>query len=413
LPNLPGKDWMATSDQALRGKPAFEIASAVTFNFICYITLGLPLAVLPGYVHLTLGYSEILAGLVISVQYMATLATRPSAGRMADSLGPKKTVLSGLAGCGASGILLVLAAATDRTAWLSLIALFASRLVLGFGESGSSTGSIMWAIRRVGTNQTARVISWNGITSYGGMAIGAPLGVAIDRHFGLGAIGFLVIACSLVGLGLALLKPAVEIVRSQHLPFHQVFRRVMPYGLALGLATAGFGAIATFITLYYASRHWPDAAYALTCFGACFMGMRMLLPNAINRFGGFRVATLSFLVETAGLLLLWQASTPIAALEGAALTGCGLSLIFPSLAVEALQPMPTGNRGAALATYTVFFDLALGLAGPVDGFIAGKFGYADVFLVTAVGVLAGMALTLALSWRTAPRPADGTANINN
>ena len=76
-----------------------RILSVVMFTFVCYLTIGLPLAVLPGFVHNELGYNSVLAGLIISAQYFATLFSRPHAGRYADQLGPKKVVLFGLACC--------------------------------------------------------------------------------------------------------------------------------------------------------------------------------------------------------------------------------------------------------------------------------------------------------------------------
>ncbi len=66
------------------------IISIVMYNFATYLTIGLPLAVLPGLVNDTLGYSAFWAGLVISLQYLATLLSRPHAGRYADLWGPKK-----------------------------------------------------------------------------------------------------------------------------------------------------------------------------------------------------------------------------------------------------------------------------------------------------------------------------------
>ncbi|CNI19954.1 Major facilitator superfamily MFS_1 [Yersinia pekkanenii] len=42
-----------------------RILSIVIFTFVCYLTIGLPLAVLPGFVHNHLGYSSLLAGLAI------------------------------------------------------------------------------------------------------------------------------------------------------------------------------------------------------------------------------------------------------------------------------------------------------------------------------------------------------------
>ena len=75
-----------------------RILSVVMFNFASYLAIGLPLAVLPGYVHDVMGYSAFWAGLVISLQSSATLLSRPHAGRYADLLGPKKVVIFGLCG---------------------------------------------------------------------------------------------------------------------------------------------------------------------------------------------------------------------------------------------------------------------------------------------------------------------------
>ena len=131
-----------------------QIIQVVFFTFICYLSIGLPLAVLPGYVHNDLGFSAVLAGAAISVQYLATLASRPLAGRSADTLGPKKTVSIGLLGCGASGILLLLAVLCGKWSGVSLTLLVLSRLVLGFGESLCGTGAILWGIGRVGRSES-------------------------------------------------------------------------------------------------------------------------------------------------------------------------------------------------------------------------------------------------------------------
>jgi len=53
--------------------------------------------------------------------------------------------------------------------------------------------------------------------------------------------------------------------------------------------------------------------------------------------------------------------------------------------VEALRQVPPQNRGAALAAYSAFFDLALGLIGPMAGLVANYFGYASIFLCGALG----------------------------
>src|SRR5580704_18363549 len=113
-----------------------------------------------------MGYSAALAGLVISIQYIATFLSRPWAGRISDRRGAKISVLWGMGACTLSGFLLLGAAALHRNpAWLSLTSLIASRLVLGVGESLGSTGATLWGITAVGQENTAKVISFNGVAT--------------------------------------------------------------------------------------------------------------------------------------------------------------------------------------------------------------------------------------------------------
>lgn len=376
-----------------------QIVAIVAATFACYLTIGVPFATLPGYVHGRLGYGAVTAGLTISVQYVATLLTRPRAGRMADTVGSKTTVLYGLAGCTASGVLLVAAALVGQVAWLSLLLVLAGRLTLGFGESCVATGAIAWGIGRVGAARTAQVISWNGIATYGAIAIGAPLGVAVERKAGLVAVGAMTIAVAAAGWLFALTRRPARVIKGERVPFGQVLSRILPYGIGLALGSVGFGAIAAFITLYYASRHWPDATGALTAFGLCFVGSRLAFVRAIDRYGGLRVALISFAVEFAGLLLLARAGSPHVALIATAISGLGFALVFPSLGVEAITSVPAQSRGAALGGYSAFLDLALGVTGPIMGALVTACSYSTAFLTISATVAAGGALTLFLGVR--------------
>lgn len=154
-----------------------RIVSVVMFNFASYLTIGLPLAVLPGYVHDVMGFSAFWAGLVISLQYFATLLSRPHAGRYADLLGPKKIVVFGLCGCFLSGLGYLLAGSTNGWPLASLLLLCLGRVILGIGQSFAGTGSTLWGVGVVGSMHIGRVISGDSIVTYGAMAIGAPLGV--------------------------------------------------------------------------------------------------------------------------------------------------------------------------------------------------------------------------------------------
>lgn len=370
------------------------IISIVMYNFATYLTIGLPLAVLPGFVNDTLGYSAFWAGLVISLQYLATLLSRPHAGRYADLWGPKKVVVWGLVGCLISGLCILAAALTLSTPTLSLVLLCVGRLILGVGQSFSGTGTSLWGVARVGSLHIGRVISWNGIVTYGAMAIGAPLGVMIFRMGGLLWLSAIIIAISVVAIALAIPRPAVKASKGRPLPFRAVLGKVYGFGLILAMGSAGFGVIATFITLFYKAKGWEGAAFALTLFSAAFVGARLLFPNAITRHGGLRVASVCLAVEAVGLFLVAGAFEPWMAKAGAFLTGAGFSLVFPAIGVVAVKVVPQQNQGSALATYTAFMDLSLGITGPIAGFIMSYAGVPLVYLLTALLVCFALFCTL-------------------
>jgi len=392
----------------LQNSLTLRIISTSVLIFICYFTIGLQLAVVPGFVHWQLGFNAVLAGLAISVQYVATLASRPLAGRMGDSVGAKHTTRAGLLVCATSGLVLVVSACLQGSPVAGFGVLLLSRLTLGVGESWVATGATIWGIGRVGAAHTAQVISWSGIASYGALAVGAPVGVWLENSFGLGTIGVVSVVAALAGFLWASVIGAIPILPGKDLAFRHVLGKVFPYGLSLALGGIGFGTIASFITLYYGSRHWPHAGLSLSLFGISFVAARLLFANTINKWGGYRVAIVSLAFECAGLLFLWLASAPAGAQAGAALSGFGFSLVFPALGVEAVRNIPAHNRGSALGVYTAFVDLSLGISGPMAGVIVHVPGYPPIFLFAAA--MAGSSMTLLITLYLKRTEPNNTAN---
>lgn len=294
-----------------------------------------------------------------------------------------------------SGLSYLLAAWGSGWPLISLLLLCLGRVILGIGQSFAGTGSTLWGVGVVGSLHIGRVISWNGIVTYGAMAMGAPLGVLCYSHIGLSGLAGVIMAVALVAILCALPRAAVKAAKGKAMSFRAVLGRVWPYGMALALASAGFGVIATFITLFYDAKGWDGAAFALTLFSCAFVGARLLFPNAINRLGGLNVAMLCFSVEAIGLLLVGFADTPMMAKIGTFLTGAGFSLVFPALGVVAVKAVPQHNQGSALATYTVFMDLSLGVSGPLAGLLMAWTGISMIYLAAAGLVMAA----LLLGWR--------------
>ena len=88
-------------------------------------------------------------------------------------------------------------------------------------------------------------------------------------------------------------------------------------------------------------------------------------------------------------------SLPVALL-GAAAMGAGFALLFPSLALLVIEAVPETRRGAAMGTFTAFFDIGVGLGAPIAGVAATLGGYGLSFAVAGVLGLGTIALALRL-----------------
>jgi predicted MFS family arabinose efflux permease len=104
----------------------------------------------------------------------------------------------------------------------------------------------------------------------------------------------------------------------------------------------------------------------------------------------------SALIEAIGLALVWLAPWGVLALVGATVTGFGYSLVYPGFGVEAVRRAPAESRGLAMGAYTAFLDLALGLANPALGLVAGGLGLGAVFLASALAVTCSAAFAARL-----------------
>lgn len=379
---------------------ALEIAGFVKFTFIGYFTIGLSLGVLPVFIHNQLGYNAMVAGVVISLQYLSTFLFRGYAGNIIDKKGPKTAVLSGMTGFAISGLFLFVAFLLKDHRELCLVLIALTRLVTGFAEGLIGSSPINWSINTVGEQNTAKAISYNGIASYGGLAIGAPVGILLDSNYGIVGISIVVFIIGIGGYLLARRK-ADALIKSteERKSFVSVLKTVAPYGICLTLAALGFGTISTFITLYYAYLNWTNAVLCLSVFSVFFILGRLIFAGVIDNYGGLKTSVACIALESVGLMVLWLANMPEVALIGAGITGLGFSLVFPALGVEAVKLVPGSNKGAALGAYGLFLDISLGLTGPLVGGVASHFGMLYIFPFSMGMVLLGLLLCLVIGWK--------------
>ncbi len=370
-----------------------QLISYVSFTFIGYFIIGLSLSVLPIFISKSLGYSLLIAGIVISLQYISTFFLRAYSGKVIDGKGPKPAVLFSMIGFSLTGIFLILAYYFKFSPILSLAFLVITRLLTGCAEGMVGASPINWAIMALGEKHTAKIISYNGVACYGALAMGASLGIVIEHKFGLYGIGILSIILGIIGFFFAKTKENKTNTNPQeNQSFWKVLGKVAPFGVCLALGGIGFASISTFITLYYNFFHWNNGALCLSIFGALFVAGRLVFSNVIDNYGGIKVAIACLFVETIGLLIIAFATNAQMALVGAGVTGLGFSLIFPALGVMAIKSVSPSSQGSALAGYGLFIDISLGVAGPIIGSVADFFGMQFIFPFSAAMVFIGLGL---------------------
>lgn len=362
--------------------------------FVGFLTIGLPLPVLPLHLQDTLGMGTLLVGVVIGAQFAAALLSRAWAGAMADTQGPRRAVSTGFLIAASSGLAYLASLAFVTTPAASVCLLLLGRVLLGCAESLVVTGALSWGLALVGPQNAGKVMAWIGVAMYGAYAAGAPAGVAVHAQWGFGGIAAATVLIALLALALVAGLRVAAPIAMRRTPFYRVLGAVWVPGLGLALSSVGFGVITAFIALLFAAREWGNASLAFTCFGLAFIGARMLFGHLPDQLGGARMALICVVIEAMGQLLIWGADSAPLAYLGAALTGFGYSLAFPGFGVEAVRRAPPQSRGAAMGAYVAFLDISLGITGPAAGAIAGAWGVEAVYLMGASA--AGLSLLVAV-----------------
>lgn len=362
---------------------------------VVFLVNGASMATVPLFVSEELHYGPVLIGLIAGAQFIAAIAFRIVAGRLADSYGPKRALLIGLAMTTLAGFVCWVGSMLASAAAIAATAILAGRIVHGVAESFILVGAQTWSLAIAGPKRAALVLGWVGTTLFVALALGAPLGGVIYALGEFRAVAIFMTVVPIAVLGAVFLLQPTKVLRGEPMKVGAVVGRVYLQGLCIALAGMGYGVVLSFGVVHFAARDWAPSWAALTLYSASLILARITMGSLPDRMGGTRAAVISLFVQVSGLLLLAFSHDRYVGFLGASLAGFGYAVVYPSLGREAVERVSPENRGTALAVFSAFTLLAFGIGGPLLGLLADRFGTGSVFLFAgATGSTAILVLTL-------------------
>jgi MFS family permease len=327
-------------------------------------------------------------GIVSGAFAITGLLARPMAGHLADTSGRRRVVVAGSLLTAVSGAMLFLP--------LGIPGLIASRLVLGAGEGAVYTAGAAWVVDLAPDEMRGRLIGWFGLAIWGALSLGPPLGELTLRATDYEVVWAFAAATPLLGAWIASRIPeryeGAGVSRPPSVS-HLISREALGPGTSLGLSIIGYAALAGFVVLHLEDLGIGHGAEVFTSFAIAVVIGRVAGAWIPDRIGGARTAIAAAAMEAIGLVVVGASQTLGVALAGAVFAGIGFSLLFPALALMALEPVPESRRGAAMGTFTAFFDVGMGVGAPLAGVAASIAGYDAAFYVAAFAALMGAAMT--------------------
>jgi MFS family permease len=370
--SLAEQDDVAASGEH---RPSLSFAGVFAATFCGLVAIGSVLPVLPRYIHGPLDSGNLAVGVVIGSYAITGLLLRPVAGRLADTRGRKPMVLAGAVLVTIGGLLYL--------PNLGIAGLIAARLVLGAGEGTVYTAGSAWIVDLAPPERRGRVLGLYGLAVWGGLSVGPLLGQVILDQGGYHAVWIFAAAMPALGALIAVTARDPFVPRAHAEPHPLIAPEAVGPGFAIALASFGYAAVATFIVLHLEARGVGHGATVFGAFAAMIVLTRLVIGDLPDRVGATPVAVAATLGEAAGLVLIAVAhSLPVALLGGLAM-GAAFSLLNPSLMLIALGRVSESARGAAMGTYTAFFDAGVGLGAPLAGLVAALSDYEGAFFFAA------------------------------
>ncbi|HCS60176.1 MAG TPA: MFS transporter [Microbacterium sp.] len=361
---------------------------------------GAVAALLPFFVlHAEYSYAAI-AGITLAATALSSVA-QPMFGYLSDRYGMRWMSLAGLLAAGVGIALSGMVADSYAAVWIVVA-------VSGIGVAAYHPAATMEA-RELGGG-TSGSMSLFSVGGNVGVALAPSAVILVVGTFGLSGSGFLIIPAVVLGLVYALVSwrhlfsrtaPAERTTATTRASVPDDWRAFAWLTAVLATWSVAYVGTSTFISLYSIQRFDVTtgfASIALSVFPAAGAVGTLAGGWLADRFGRLRVVRTGYLLAAISTIAIVLAPSPAVVIVATAVLGTSLFLPFAAQITLSHSYLP--NRIGMASGVTLGLTLSLGgLVSPLLGSIADQTSVQSVFMIVAVLLVAGFALSFVLKER--------------
>jgi len=363
--------------------PRFLVLCLASLGY--FTALGSTWPVVPAFVEHDLGGGGVAVGLSVGAFGFSAALLRPLIGPLGDRRGRRFLLVLGSVGVATSLLLLIPAT--------SVAMVVAARLVLGMGEAAFFIG-VTSAIQDLSPDdRRGEATSYFTVTLYLGLAVGPAIGEwlmeagGVDRAFLVAAgLGLVPVLLSAAAPGRPTDPPEVPLLR------WRLHRAALRPGLMLFVGLLAYSGFLAFTALHATDMGIDSTGRVFALFAAIVVLVRLFGARLPDRLGALTTTRLSMGFTSAGMLVIGLWTEPTGVVVGVVVTAIGQCFLFPALFTLVVERAPDTERGHAIGSFSVAFDLAMAIGGFLVGAVVALTDRPGGFVFCAV--VAALALTL-------------------
>lgn len=348
-----------------------------TCGLLFWSALASLLPTLPLYIE-SLGSTKQQIGIVMGSFAVGVLVFRPQVGKLADRQGRKLVLLIGM--------VVATIAPLGYLAVKSLVGLMLIRAFHGISIAAFATACIALVSDLAPNDRRGEIIGYMSLVNPIGVAVGPALGGYLQAIAGYTPL--FIFSGLLAGLGLICVIPITNPPTWKNNKQETgddfwgilISPRVRVPTIILLMIGFSIGTIHTFIALYIKSIGVDlNAGLFFAAAAISSFVIRLFVGRASDKYGRGLFVTLSLIAYSIAMLIIWQANSSPILLLGAIVEGAASGIAIPMISAMMTDRALPHERGRIFSVSLTGFDLGLGIAGPVVGYIAQSTSYRHVF----------------------------------